>query len=115
MNVSHPDTMATSVIHQAAQNNEPSSYEHEQGQGQEAWIVDFEKSDPENPKSFRSWYKVFVTFQMSMLAFSGSLGSSIVSPAQSDIEGVFNVSSEVASLTLSLFVLGRSCFSVSRN
>lgn len=101
--------MVTNINDQAGQNDLPTDREQEK----EAWIVVFEEADPENPKNFKPWYKIFLTFQMSMLAFSGSLGSSIVSPAQSDIEDRFHVSSEVASLTLSLFVLGIYILSLS--
>lgn len=95
---------SSNVNDQALQKDEPTPHE----QQEESLIVVFEESDTENPKDFKPWYKVFLTFQMSMLAFSGSLGSSILSPAQSDIEDRLHVSSEVASLTLSLFVLGKS-------
>lgn len=71
------------------------------------WIVKFDNNDRQNPKNFKTSYKVFLTFQMSMLALSGSLGSSIVSPAQSAIESQLDVGPEVAALTLSLFVLGK--------
>ncbi|OKL58166.1 hypothetical protein UA08_06409 [Talaromyces atroroseus] len=71
-----------------------------------SWVVKFDEGDPDNPKNFKTSYKVFLTFQMSMLALSGSLGSSIVSPGQSKIESQLNVGAEVATLTLSLFVLG---------
>jgi hypothetical protein len=77
----------------------------------ESWIVKFEENDTDNPKNFKTSYKAFLTFQMSMLALSGSLGSSIVSPAQSEIESQLNVGSEVATLTLSLFVLGKLSWS----
>jgi hypothetical protein len=112
-NTSHPDTTVTmpsssNANDQALQRDEPTPHEHDHEQEKEAWLVGFEEADTENPKNFKPWYKAFLTFQMSMLAFSGSLGSSIVSPAQSEIEDRLHVSSEVASLTLSLFVLGRS-------
>lgn len=107
-----PDTMvimpSSNVHNQSAHEDELTPQDHESAatEEREAWIVAFEEADTENPKNFRTWYKIFLTFEMSLLAFAGSLGSSIVSPAQSDIADDFHVSEEVASLTLSLFVLG---------
>lgn len=114
-NTPHLDTMVTmpssNVHNQPTQKDELTPHDHERAAAEEkeAWIVKFEEVDTENPKNFKTWYKIFLTFQMSMLAFAGSLGSSIVSPGQSDIGDDFHVSDEVASLTLSLFVLGTSC------
>lgn len=101
---------ASPNVHDQATQKDERTTDHERAtEGeQESWIVIFEEADTENPKNFKPWYKIFLTFQMSMLAFTGSLGSSIVSPAQSDIGDNFHVSDEVASLSLSLFVLGRS-------
>lgn len=62
--------------------------------------------DGENPKTFSPYYKAFLTWEMSMLAFVGSLGSSIMSPAQTELSEYLNVSKEVTVLSLSLFVLG---------
>ncbi|KAH8694094.1 major facilitator superfamily domain-containing protein [Talaromyces proteolyticus] len=70
------------------------------------WLVKFEEHDPANPKNFKTAYKIFLTFQMSMLALSGSMGSSIVAPAQSSIGAYFHVSVEVTTLAVALFVLG---------
>ncbi|OQD89042.1 hypothetical protein PENANT_c003G11541 [Penicillium antarcticum] len=60
----------------------------------------------EDPKSFSPLYKAFVTWEMSMLAFVGSLGSSIMSPAQADMAMYLNISEQATVLSLSLFVLG---------
>lgn len=73
----------------------------------ERWIVKFSDGDPGNPQNFKSSHKMFLTFQMSMLALSGSLGSSIVSAAQPRIAEQLHVSEEVSSLTLCLYVLGK--------
>ena len=62
--------------------------------------------DGEDPKSFSPLYKAFITWEMSMLAFVGSLGSSIMSPAQADLAAYLNTSEQLTVLSLSLFVLG---------
>lgn len=70
------------------------------------YLVQFEDGDSQNPKNFNPVYKARLVFQMSLLAMAGSLGSSIISPAQSSIAQAMNVSNEATSLTVALFVLG---------
>lgn len=74
----------------------------------EDFQVQFQDGDKENPKNFHTSYKIWLTGQMSMLAFVGSLGSSIMSPAQAEIATYLGVGHEVTVLTLSLFVLGKN-------
>jgi hypothetical protein len=38
------------------------------------WKVQFEDGDPSNPKHFNPIWKAFLTFQMSLLALTGSMG-----------------------------------------
>ncbi|PWY86778.1 MFS general substrate transporter [Aspergillus heteromorphus CBS 117.55] len=71
-----------------------------------AYIVSFDKGDPDDPKNFSSWYKACLTFQMTMTALVGALGSSILAPGQSAIAEYVNVSEEVAVLATSLYILG---------
>ncbi|KAL4779339.1 major facilitator superfamily domain-containing protein [Aspergillus varians] len=66
----------------------------------------FEVGDPANPHNFRPLYKAWLVSQMSLLALSGALGSSIISSAASEISDYINVGSEVTSLTVALYVLG---------
>lgn len=66
----------------------------------------FEEDDPDNPKNFSAVKKVWIVFQMSLLAMVGALGSSIISPGESEIAEYTNVSKEVTALTVALFVLG---------
>lgn len=58
-------------------------------------IVKFEEDDPENPRNWSSVYKVWITFQLGMLALSASIGSSIISPAEDAISEYVGVGSEV--------------------
>lgn len=72
----------------------------------ETFLVHFSDDDPENPRNWTTRKKGLLTFLLGMLAFSGSLGSSIIAPANSAIAREFNVRGEVTTLTISLYVLG---------
>ena len=78
----------------------------EKDKEKDAYLVDWESGDPDNPKSWKTGYKSFLTFQLGMLALAASLGSSIISPAEDAIAEYTGVSPEVATLALSLYVLG---------
>ncbi|EGX92870.1 bicyclomycin resistance protein, putative [Cordyceps militaris CM01] len=71
-----------------------------------AFQARFEPGDPENPHNFSSAKKVSILIQMSLLALVGSLGTSIIAPAEPVIARYTNTSTEVATLVLSLYVLG---------
>ncbi|KAJ5522751.1 major facilitator superfamily domain-containing protein [Penicillium frequentans] len=72
----------------------------------EAFKVEFELGDVTNPKNFSTLYKIWLVFQMSMLAMTGALGSSIISPGSTQIAEYTSASTEATSLTVALFVLG---------
>nr|POE85405.1 putative transporter [Quercus suber] len=72
----------------------------------EAFKVDFEEGDPTNPKNWSSYYKAWITLQLGMLAMSGSLNSSIISPAAQDLSQYLGVSMETVVLAVALYVLG---------
>ncbi|GAD98454.1 bicyclomycin resistance protein, putative [Paecilomyces variotii No. 5] len=72
----------------------------------DSYLVAWDKDDPANPKNFSSGYKMWMTAQMALLAFVGSFGASIISPAEATLAAEYNVSNEVTVLVLSLFVLG---------
>ncbi|PSK44020.1 hypothetical protein B9Z65_1737 [Elsinoe australis] len=74
--------------------------------GKDPLIVDWDVDDPENPKNWSLWYKIFVTGQLGMLALAASMGSSIISPATNTIAEVAGVGEVTAVLALSLYVLG---------
>ncbi|KAF3761474.1 MFS general substrate transporter [Cryphonectria parasitica EP155] len=56
--------------------------------------------------NWSSTYKAWLTFELGLVAFLGSVGSSIITPAETIIEELYNVSHEATVLVLSLFVLG---------
>jgi MFS family permease len=73
---------------------------------QDVYLVTWAKNDPENPKNFPPYYKAWTTVQMAVLAFVGSFGASVISPAEAVLAAEFNISEETAVLVLALFVLG---------
>lgn len=60
-------------------------------------------NDPANPRNWSPWYKASITFLLGMLALAGSLGSSIIAPAEGAIAERFNLSREVTVLCVSLY------------
>ena len=71
-----------------------------------AYLVKWDQDDPGNPNNFSPGYKAWMTMQMALLAFVGSFGASVPSPAEPVIAAYFNVSLEATVLIVSLFVLG---------
>lgn len=69
-------------------------------------LVEFEDGDPENPKTWSKAYKWYCTMVVAITCFVVAFASSVVT---ADIVGVveeFNVSEEVALLSITLFVVG---------
>lgn len=60
--------------------------------------------DPENPQNWSTSFKSWVTAQLSMLAFTASLASSIISPANQTIAAYVGVSEDAVVLNVSLYV-----------
>ncbi|KAJ5771392.1 uncharacterized protein N7511_003443 [Penicillium nucicola] len=71
-----------------------------------AYLVKWEQDDPLNPQNWDVKYKCWVTAQLGMLAFAGSLGSSITTPADDAIAKYLGVSDEIAVLDVTLYLLG---------
>ncbi|KAK8121303.1 major facilitator superfamily transporter [Apiospora kogelbergensis] len=63
------------------------------------------RDDPANPYNWPKWKKNRQLAMAAITAFSGSLATSIVSPAHSQFMDQFGVSSTVAFLPLSLYIL----------
>ena len=78
----------------------------EKPQSSDPFLVKWEPQDPKNPRNWPTPYKAWITFQLSMLALTASLGSSIVAPAQPVIAEYLGVSEETTILVVSLYVLG---------
>ena len=62
--------------------------------------------DPENPMNWPLWKKVYHTIIPGLFAFIVTFGSSVYTPGYPEIVARFHVSSVVALLGLSLYVLG---------
>lgn len=68
-------------------------------------LVDWDDDqDPENPQNWSTSLKIWVTIQLSLLAFSASLASSIISPASVTIAEYVGVSQELVVLNVSLYM-----------
>ncbi|KAK6840385.1 major facilitator superfamily domain-containing protein [Apiospora arundinis] len=63
------------------------------------------RDDPTNPYNWPKWKKNLQLAMIAITAFSGSLATSIVSPAHGQFMEQFGVSSTVAFLPLSLYIL----------
>ncbi|KAF2207755.1 hypothetical protein CERZMDRAFT_50467 [Cercospora zeae-maydis SCOH1-5] len=79
---------------------------HPSQPGEPAYRVKFEDNDPANPRGWSNAYKACITLQLGFLALVGSIGSSIISPAEPIIAQEFGVSEEVTVLNVALYVLG---------
>ena len=62
--------------------------------------------DPENPHNWPLWQRVYHTTVPSLFGLAVTFGSSVYTPGYPDVEKRFNVSSTVALLPLSLYVIG---------
>ena len=67
--------------------------------------VDWEgPKDPDNPINYNTYYKMWVTFCLSMLSLAATLGSSIVAPAEYILSNYFGISQELVVLGVSLYM-----------
>ena len=108
----HPQPASPLTPHHDEENPPQPSTEKEQGNekdetdGKTAYVVDWEPNDQANPRNWSTLYKSWLTFQLGMLALSASLGSSIISPTEHAVVAYTHISSELAVLSVSLYILG---------
>ena len=93
------------------ESNKLKSPESPMGKGEKssnssAFLVCFEPGEPENPMNFSPYFKAWLTLALGLLALVGSIGASIITPAELVISNIMRVSQEVSVLALALFVLG---------
>lgn len=69
-------------------------------------LVTFTPGDPENPKNWSKLYKWYCTMVVAITCFVVALASSIVTADLIGVEETFDVSEEVALLTITVFVVG---------
>jgi hypothetical protein len=67
-------------------------------------IVEWKRGDVGNPWNWSLGFKIWIAFQLGMLALCRSLGSSIIAPAEEVIAKYVGVSSEVTVLVTSLYM-----------
>ena len=62
--------------------------------------------DPENPLNWPLWQRIYHTTVPGLFGLAVTFGSSVYTPGYPDVQKKFNVSSTVALLPLSLYVIG---------
>ncbi|RSL95241.1 hypothetical protein CDV31_013972 [Fusarium ambrosium] len=77
-----------------------------EGTAESPFLVEFLPEDPYNPMEFPQWKKWTITFVLAMASLAVAFASTAYSSGIEDIMKSFDVSSEVAIIGLSLFVLG---------
>ncbi|MCJ1387904.1 hypothetical protein MMC18_000747 [Xylographa bjoerkii] len=65
--------------------------------------------DPENPLNWSTWKRVYHTSVPALLGFLVTLGSSVYTPGVPDIMEQFGVSSTIALLGLTVYLIGLAC------
>ncbi|GAA5897660.1 hypothetical protein JCM6882_000062 [Rhodosporidiobolus microsporus] len=70
------------------------------------YLVAFEEGDPENPKNWSTRKRSFVAGQISLLTTVVYIGSAIYTPSSMGIMEEYGVAQVVATLGLTLFILG---------
>lgn len=76
------------------------------GTEEDPFVVEFQKDDPYNPMNWSQARKWSVTAVVTMSVFAVTFTSSAYSVSSEEITRDFNISPEVCTLGLSLFVLG---------
>ncbi|KAI1814524.1 MFS general substrate transporter [Poronia punctata] len=69
-------------------------------------LVTFQPNDPENPKNWSKAKKWYITMVVAITCFVVAFSSSVVTPDIAGVAEEFNVSREVALLSITLFVVG---------
>uniref|UniRef100_A0A0D2Y6B2 Major facilitator superfamily (MFS) profile domain-containing protein n=1 Tax=Fusarium oxysporum (strain Fo5176) TaxID=660025 RepID=A0A0D2Y6B2_FUSOF len=107
------DTVAEGVDHTVVHNVESQHGYYEtrdmttrHGQAKTCKIVCFSTNDPTNPKNWSKARKWTVTLTLSWVCFSVAFASAVITPGIAGVVERFDTSSEVALLTVTLFVYG---------
>ncbi|KAI7584733.1 hypothetical protein KC343_g19756, partial [Hortaea werneckii] len=87
--------------------SKPSTHHDELGENPIQHARDWSgPDDPDNPRNFPLWKRVYSTFAVSFLAFVTTFAASIYSPGSAEVQREFGVSEEVAVLPLCLYNAG---------
>ncbi|CAG2009050.1 unnamed protein product [Fusarium graminearum] len=76
------------------------------GTEESPYVITFQPNDPENAMTFPKWKKWFFTGLQAIATLATTFASSAYSGGMKQVIRYFNVSSEVATLGISLYVLG---------
>lgn len=76
------------------------------GTEKEYKLVTFVPDDPENPKNWSKGYKWYCTMVVAITCFVVAFASSVITADLKGVEATFDVSEEVALLTITVFVVG---------
>jgi hypothetical protein len=99
-----PAKLGLPVLDSTAQDEEHAVKVNEQEEKDEILVEWDGDNDPENPQNWSTPFKTWATIQLSLLAFAGSLASSIISPASKTIAEYVGVSQNVVVLIVSLYM-----------
>ena len=69
-------------------------------------LVTFIPNDPENPKNWSKAYKWYCTMVVAITCFVVAFASAVITADLVGVQETFNVSEEVALLTITVFVVG---------
>lgn len=69
-------------------------------------LVTFTPDDPENPKNWSKAYKWYCTMVVAITCFVVAFASAVITADLVGVQETFNVSEEVALLTITVFVVG---------
>lgn len=113
------DTVVGEESNRSPDSEQAKKHKKQQSQGEEGGnngeeqkeedpnLVDwYGDNDPANPQNWSVWKKCFVTFELCLLTFSIYIGSAIYSPGYESLNMTFGINSVVATLGLTLFVVG---------
>lgn len=76
------------------------------GTRDDPYVVDWIPEDPRNPLGFSNWWKWTITVTAAFGTLAVSFASTAFSGALPQVQSAFGTSTEIATLTVSLFVLG---------
>jgi len=69
-------------------------------------LVTFTPNDPENPKNWSKAYKWYCTMVVAITCFVVAFASSVITADIAGVEKEFNISEELALVSISIFVVG---------
>jgi hypothetical protein len=69
-------------------------------------LVTFTPNDPENPKNWSKAYKWYCTMVVAVTCFVVAFASSVITADIAGVEKEFNISEELALVSISIFVVG---------